>query len=623
LQRKRARQELAEAEAMEVDPPSQFDSELAAELIRRWAWGKASAAEVQRLAAMSHRDQQKALTAAGAATEHASRSLLALAALGNSGRHPNNCNRDLKAWLGEPDTPAPTFVAIPCKIQKPRGRLDILRPTPLPFLLPHNMIAYLYNSRPDDFVEKFLGPDGTQETLADFWTEIEARGDPRLLDHPMCKRTGWKSKAIPIALHGDAVPVIAVGKAGTQSMDNLSWQSLLARGPTMTVKFLAFSMFEKSKTATSMDEVWRVLLWSFTAAFRGCHPGADWHGKRWPAGSSEAILAASETRIAGGFFFVIWSIKGDLDWYAKGLGLKSYNANDPCEFCPCSKDGAKGLWPMNFGPTCAWKNQLHTRTSWRASNPDMHLLFKSFSFLSCLNIEADELHVLHLGVSQYFLGSVLWLLVYVIMAGTPAQNIQRVWELILEKYTEQRTPTQFSALQLSSFINVAKHNTEYPRLKGKAAEIKHLALPLLHAWKLLKRRSAHDQRVTACLEALLEIHDRIDEHARDAFMTRDSSAALCQAVNHMLDQYSWLGVQADRNGHLLFTAAPKLHWLWHLSRRSIYMSPRRGACYIDEDFMKHMKGIAARCTSGVKLHMVPRSLMSKYRWGVMIEGRLL
>ena len=94
-------------------------------------------------------------------------------------------------------------------------------------------------------MEKFLGPGGTKDTLVEFWTEVEARGDPRLHDHPMCRRPGWKSLAIPIAIHGDAVPVIAVGKAGTQSMDNISWQSLLAQGATMTVKFLVYSMFEK------------------------------------------------------------------------------------------------------------------------------------------------------------------------------------------------------------------------------------------------------------------------------------------------------------------------------------------------------------------------------------------
>ena len=93
-------------------------------------------------------------------------------------------------------------------------------------------------------------------------------------------------------------------------------------------------------------------------------------------------------------------------------------------------------------------------------------------------------------------------------------------------------------------------------------------------------------------------------------------------VDRMLDHYSWLGLQADRDGHLLFTAAPKLHWLWHFGQRSLFLSPRRSAFFIDEDFMKHMKTIAARCAAGTQLHMVPLSLMPKYRWGVMVEKRV-
>ena len=36
-------------------------------------------------------------------------------------------------------------------------------------------------------------------------------------------RTAWRRKAIPFAVHGDAVPVVAVGKAGTKSLDCVSY----------------------------------------------------------------------------------------------------------------------------------------------------------------------------------------------------------------------------------------------------------------------------------------------------------------------------------------------------------------------------------------------------------------
>eukprot|EP00974_Lingulodinium_polyedra_P004975 467644-Lingulodinium_polyedra.AAC.1 len=145
----------------------------------------------------------------------------------------------------------------------------------------------------------------------------------------MVRRPEWRHHAIPVMLHGDAVPVVGVGKAGTKSMDNISWHPLLAQGNTLAIKLLILSIFENCKTEEAKVGMWEVIMWSFKALFRGTHPAEDWLGRPWPAGSSESHLAAQRAPLAGGFFCVLWSIKGDLDWYTKGLWLKSYNGNEP------------------------------------------------------------------------------------------------------------------------------------------------------------------------------------------------------------------------------------------------------------------------------------------------------
>ena len=48
----------------------------------------------------------------------------------------------------------------------------------------------------------------------------------------MKNRDGWQRKGIPIAIHGDAVACVAVGKPGTKSMDTISWASILSAGTT-------------------------------------------------------------------------------------------------------------------------------------------------------------------------------------------------------------------------------------------------------------------------------------------------------------------------------------------------------------------------------------------------------
>ena len=76
------------------------------------------------------------------------------------------------------------------------------------------------------------------------WISNQERKDPRLLGHPMTKMRNWAQKAIPLSLHGDGVPVVKVGKPGSESFETYSMQSLWAKGSTMAVKMLLFGIFE-------------------------------------------------------------------------------------------------------------------------------------------------------------------------------------------------------------------------------------------------------------------------------------------------------------------------------------------------------------------------------------------
>ena len=57
-----------------------------------------------------------------------------------------------------------------------------------------------------------MGTDGSagdaRSALEEFWTSVETVGDPRLDHHPMKQSPNWKTTYIPMAFHGDAVPVI-------------------------------------------------------------------------------------------------------------------------------------------------------------------------------------------------------------------------------------------------------------------------------------------------------------------------------------------------------------------------------------------------------------------------------
>ena len=168
----------------------------------------------------------------------------------------------------------------------------------MPFLLPHILMSSLFAQQQGVFFERFCGAvdaAGASQKLSEFWSEVVSRRDPRIANHPMCRRAGWQRFAIPIMIHGDAVPVVAVGKAGTKSLDCLSFQGLLARGGSLEAKSLMFSIFEDSKllSGETMEVVWRILVHAFESAYLGTHPSH-------PHDSADPYdPLSSEGRIAG------------------------------------------------------------------------------------------------------------------------------------------------------------------------------------------------------------------------------------------------------------------------------------------------------------------------------------
>ena len=294
---------------------------------------------------------------------------------------------------------------------------------------------------------------------------------------------------------------------------------------------------------------------------------------------------------------VPFAIKGDWDHVAKAFGLQHYSGNQPCDHCRCNKAGPQSLWPNNFLPDAGWKQQMITPEQWRAANPNPHWLFQAFPYLSNANVEPDELHVVFLGTSMHLLGSVLWLLVYRLLPNSPADNMNRIWSDIAELYRERRTPAQYSNIELKSFIDPAQPRAAYPKLKGKGAEIKHLAPILLEIWRRHQRPgNDRDAWVLECLEHQCALQSIADESPHDLFLSDAQAATFRSTLDGYLRMYSRLAAAADAAGDLLFTVAPKHHLYWHLGQRAGWLHPRRGACFLDEDFVRRIKGIVEACT---------------------------
>ena len=85
------------------------------------------------------------------------------------------------------------------------------------------------------------------------------------------------------------------------------------------------------------------------------------------------------------------------------------------------------------------------------------------------------MHAKHMGVDTYFCGSIINLLVYVILPEAPAVNISKLFDMIKEEYT--KGATRYQNLRLKMIWNESETSlTSYPKLKGRAAEAKHMVI---------------------------------------------------------------------------------------------------------------------------------------------------
>ena len=129
-----------------------------------------------------------------------------------------------------------------------------------PTMLPHALLAYYYyKDRNIKFNQIYMGTDGNQsnvrKALEGNWTSVGEVGGPRLRDHPMMQNLQWRTTDIPMALHGDAMPMIKVGKAGTKSFDATSISPLMAIGHTKIIKQCVFGLFEKVQSGNKQGQL--------------------------------------------------------------------------------------------------------------------------------------------------------------------------------------------------------------------------------------------------------------------------------------------------------------------------------------------------------------------------------
>ena len=357
--------------------------------------------------------------------------------------------------------------------------------------LPHEVFACLFKwYRP--FWDTYIVPG--PHAIRDFWTAL--RGHPLVQGNVVQTIEGFEHRVFPVWFHGDGVACVGLGKAWHKLFNCFSFGNMLKNGPSFTISFLSWLVFTASCTIQedqhTMNFYWKLMHWSFYWLFEGLWPDRDWNGDMYSPTSAAGRRAGEPLFPCGGTNFLrgmLFRSKGDHDHHANTMHVNNISSDSPCVLCPCTTRLDDCPY-QDFNPDRAqWIGRRFTNATWAAARPDQGIELYRLPFVSGLTTAYDNMHGKHLGSDRYLWGSLLWLLLYRVLDGSPANNCAYVWSLIQEEYGSRsyhrRRKARYTYFKLSLVCNPKTPYSSQPQLKGKASMIKHIGPILLDIWRQL------------------------------------------------------------------------------------------------------------------------------------------
>lgn len=594
------RQRIAAANAAEANPDVSGESHLARYLVEMFAWGDFSPQRVQYIAQLAMAD-----LLAFQENKDVKNDLVVLSKLGGGGSYPNKMHGELMAKTRN-TSKIPEPMTCKIKFKEPLGVQTSC------VLLPHELFSTLFHQYKDTWKKTILPPG---DYLRRFWHRAEEH--PVMSGHAIKHVPQWQDVTVPIGVHGDAVPVVGAGKAWVKTLDAFSWFSLVGHGSTKEKMHFTFSAFEKvcilGFPNGTYQEVFEILRWSLSWMQEGLWPDRDRKGTFWAEGTWQASKALQP--LAKGYRGLLFALCGDLDYFASLLCTPHYNTKKgPCALCRCDEDGY--LTWCNYRTDAPWIISQWTKEDWFAWPQRSSCPIFSIQGGSCHYIAYDYMHCKYLGSDQYQFGSVLKVLTHYQMAQSPEQNLRQLWKDIQDYYRLHQVGARFRYLtKVSMYVRA----TGAPKLRGKAAEIKHFIEPLIHVWEkyrnpalLLRQQVSLMLRLNLRMETILEENkDQLSFDDVTFSEFRDVAfgmfAVQSQVARHFMEG------DDDKN---LFSLTSKSHMLLHSVLRSKFLSPRLVWAFQGEDMMQKVQALAKNCVRGNDAAQATIKTARRYRLGL-------
>ena len=364
------------------------------------------------------------------------------------------------------------------------------------------------------------------------------------------------------------------------------------------------------------ESIANLLRWSFTALWEGRWPTHDHMGKEFPPGTRSYELShGPDTRLAGGYYALLWRIESDPDFVTEFWDFPRCGSKKPCAYCPCERNTMSNVSPDGFfafddfeiAPPTPWMQAKYDIEYFMARPEIFPNPMYKIPGVTPLTVCIDWMHTKYLGTDQYFLGSVLFTLCNNLMThGSAEANCAQLWKHVKAEYKARNTPTRYRVLKLSMFSN---GSGGYPSLKGKAHAIKHLGLILRDLFdKWHDESDPYHVGILRALNSSYRLEEILHLYKSDFKFPVEIGEEFCDLCLAHVRQQQALKDFKDRK---LFNITFKHHWLVHAGHRAKYQNPRMGWCFMGEDLMLKVRTMTHPCTFGTKGEVVHKKLLSR------------
>ena len=198
------------------------------------------------------------------------------------------------------------------------------------------------------------------------------------------------------------------------------------------------------------------------------------------------------------------------------------------------------------------------------------------------------------------------------MSGDAASNLDDLWAECKAFYKARYIRDRFTHMRLSMFCQPSRPFAKFPRLRGKAAEVRQLGAPLLEAWQKRRGDSVLHRQVEYLMRRSVKLEDMLSDNKELVLYPPALAEEFRRVTEEYLQMYSAVARAYGEAGRMLFDVTPKHHMLWHAADSAKWLNPCRVWCYMGEDNMQVVRRLGTYAMRAVKPHRVGARVLRKW-----------